>query len=117
MFRPNTECTVREHNGLDGYGQRQYGPEITNVPCTVSKWRFFVDQTSVRADSAASRGNAEEIIGDAILAMERKVKIDDIIRVYDMDTRVTSPPIPMPNRNGCESFYEVRVSAWNSDIA
>jgi len=60
MFQPNAFCTLRLRGGRDKYGQeRLLDPiEIGYAPVNMN---ITADKTSVRSDSSASRGQAEEM--------------------------------------------------------
>lgn len=67
MFRPNTYCYVYQRSDeQDAYAQFTYSQPI-KTPCSVTQMDLKVAKTSVRADSSASRGRAEEEIGMARL--------------------------------------------------
>lgn len=66
MFRPNLRCTVTPYIGADAYGKKIYGPGKV-VGVGVVKLERSSNKTSVRTDSSASRGSAQEILADARL--------------------------------------------------
>jgi hypothetical protein len=63
---PRTPCLLREPQGRDLFGQTTLGPARPAV-CAVVKFEIGADKTSVRTDSSATRGNAEEITAAARL--------------------------------------------------
>lgn len=54
-----TPCTIRFPGGRDIYGSPQLGPARPAL-CSIVRFEIGADKTSVRTDSSASRGNAEE---------------------------------------------------------
>lgn len=63
MFIPNTTCRLYSRTDTqDLYGQYSFAAPVT-VGCSVVQMDLVVKKTSVRADSSASRGRAEEEIG------------------------------------------------------
>lgn len=89
---PNTDCALIKTTGeRNVYGQPT---EIYETParCVVIKLTSEWDKTSVRADSSASRGNAEEIKADARLLFEPHwcIKVGDLLKVLGVSLRVTA---------------------------
>ena len=67
MFVPNTTCQLYTRSDTQNlYGGYTYNDPIT-VPCAIVSMDLKVSKTSVRADSSASRGRAEEEVGSARL--------------------------------------------------
>lgn len=60
MFIPNNQGTLRRKIGTNVNGEALYGGPIPGVPCGVVHLNFSAEKTAVRADSSASRGNADE---------------------------------------------------------
>jgi hypothetical protein len=95
MFLPNRPCQIRKRiPSFNVYGEPEdgYAPPVDAL-CGIVKLTFGVDQTSVRTDSSASRGNADEItadarllfrplydiaLGDMIVAEGRTLKVVDV---------------------------------------
>jgi len=59
MFVPNTTGVLRRQTGSNIYGEPTYGHPKT-VPCGVVRLAIAAEATSVRTDSSASRGAADE---------------------------------------------------------
>lgn len=77
MFRPNTHCLLFVRSDTqDLYGSYTFDDPIT-VPCTVVAMDLKVTKTSVRADSSASRGRAEEEIGTARILFKADATIKE----------------------------------------
>jgi uncharacterized Zn finger protein len=91
MFLPNAKCRIQLSTGETNlYGQPKPGRWITE-PCTVVKLILKTEHTSVRADTSASRGNAEELLADAkvLLAAHSQAKIGDVIELEGALLRIT----------------------------
>lgn len=59
-----TPCVLREPQARDLFGQTTLGPPMKAL-CAVVKFETGAQKTSVRTDSSATRGNAEEIVAAA----------------------------------------------------
>lgn len=84
MFRPNMTCTLyraaREGETVtyDVWGQPTYStPTGVTVDCAVISLDLELERSSVRADSSASRGRAEQMGGDAIMLFPTSVALDE----------------------------------------
>lgn len=60
MFIPNTFAMVYTRRSYNLYGEPDFNRPI-KVPCGIVKLDVVADKTSVRTDSSASRGNADEL--------------------------------------------------------
>lgn len=72
MFTPNSICMLSRMTGRDRYGQESYGEPIPVGYAPVRMLAQTAD-TSVRADSSASRGQAEVTIGVFKILVEASV--------------------------------------------
>jgi hypothetical protein len=84
MFIPNATCELYSRTDIqDVYGDFSFLPPQQNVPCAVVQMDLVVKKTSVRADSSASRGRAEEEIGlvRLLFPVTVSVKEGDIVAV------------------------------------
>lgn len=83
MFRPNLTGEVSTMQGADLYGKRQY-TVWRKVRLGIVKLESGSEKTSVRTDSSASRGSAQEIVADARILFPPDVilKAGDRIRVH-----------------------------------
>lgn len=59
MFIPNRTCFVRRQLGVNGYGEPSFDAKII-VPCALVRFDTKVEDSTVRADSSATRGNVKE---------------------------------------------------------
>jgi hypothetical protein len=76
MFIPNTTGLLSRKTGKDQYSQIVYGPAVT-VPCAIVHLDAKIEKTPVRADSSASRGNAEEQVSVSKILFPKTVKPAD----------------------------------------
>lgn len=91
MFLPNSKCRIQLSTGETNlYGRPKPGRWIAE-PCTVVRLVLKTEHTSVRADTSASRGNAEELLADAkvLLAPNTRAKIGDVIELEGALLRIT----------------------------
>ena len=65
---------VAKSEGFDLYGNPQYG-KARKTRCAVLRLRKSVEDTTVRADSSATRGHGQEILSDAWLLVSHREKI------------------------------------------
>ncbi len=85
MFIPNTYCLKYPRSDTqDVYSNYSYGPAV-RMACSVTALDLKVSTTSVRADSSASRGRAEEEIGSARILFPKTaiIREGDIVQVED----------------------------------
>ena len=80
MFRPNLKCQVAKLLGADMYGKRTYG-DYTTQSFAIVKLEQKTDKTSVRTDSSASRGSAQEILADARFLFPKNVDLAEGDRI------------------------------------
>lgn len=115
MFRPNVRCVVtRLEAKYTLYGEQK---EERSWPakCGVVKLRLIDQQTTVRADSSASRGFAEEDAVEARLMFlpAADVAEGDVIEVAGRKVKVTIIH-PRFSITGALSHKEVDCTAWQS---
>lgn len=83
MFIPNATCRLYRHTNIkDLYGAYVFDAPVT-VRCSVISLDLKVAKTSVRVDSSASRGRAEEEVGLATLLFLPNTQITegDVVQV------------------------------------
>lgn len=112
MFIPNLYCTITKSGSTDVYGQTTLG-EIFPTKCSVVKLMTRLEKTSVRADSSASRGNAEETTASARLLFSKTTDIreGDKVDVLGQSLRVTVV-FPRLDVNGVLNHYQVDADVW-----
>lgn len=91
MFIPNMSCTISKRTGHDSWGKPTYSSPAP-AQCAIIKLTEAREKTSVRTDSSASRGNAEEIKSDARLLFTASTVISksDIVTILGFRVSVTS---------------------------
>lgn len=101
MFRPNTKALLRRAGGRNVYGEQQVDAGQV-VPCAVVHLNKKVQKTPVRADSSASRGNAEEFVSVSKILFPAKVQlaIGDVLEIHGVRLRATAvePRLDVPGR-------------------
>lgn len=87
----NVPCVIVKPAGHDIYGQEVEG-ERKNEKCAVVKLTMTSQHSTVRVDSSATRGGADELVSDSVLLLGAKssVRIDDIIEVAGAKLRAKS---------------------------
>ncbi|WKZ86340.1 hypothetical protein N5B55_05140 [Ralstonia pickettii] len=116
MFRPNKTCIVTlASSKSDVYGRPLPGRKVRER-CSVVFLNQRQQQTSVRADSSASRGNAQEAAADAklLFATTTKAAINDIVEVAGAVLKISGMH-PRFNVRGDLDHYEVDAHIWSQD--
>ena len=93
-MRPRIACVVTPTVGFDVYGKEQLG-DAMSAKCTIISLSLKSGPTSVRTDSAASRGSGAEQVAEArllfapdIAQMNSKVEVQGrTLRVIAIDPR------------------------------
>jgi len=114
MFRPNKTCVISVSSGkTDVYGQPLPARRVREQ-CAVVKLDIVSAQTTVRADSSASRGNARELTADAVILLTKYTiaAINDIIEIGDAKLRIVSKH-PRFNISGDVDHIETRCVIWS----
>lgn len=88
-FRPNTTASLLRKAGRNIHGRQSYSAPVP-LPCAVVSLDERVVQTSVRADSTASRGAAEEEVLQAVILIPAKTEIaeGDVIKILGRNIEV-----------------------------
>lgn len=112
MLYARTRCKIRKSTGdRDIYGQDIYG-EPADALCAVVKLDAGALKTSVRTDSSASRGNAEEIAPVARLLFPPvyDVAVGDLVKVMEfvMEVKSVQPRVAV---FGVIDHFEVDLAA------
>jgi hypothetical protein len=102
LFNPNTPCLIYATGAKhDLYGQPKLSIRAREK-CAIVKMVLAAQKTSVRADSSASRGAADEVIADAVLLFPpyTKVGVDDLIDIMGVALKVTgkAPKVSLDGR-------------------
>jgi hypothetical protein len=86
-----TPCRIRSKRTSDVYGQEQWTP-YRPAKCSVLRLRQTSGNTTVRADSSATRGHAEEVTLDGIILLgtSTTILIGDQVVIADVTGEVIS---------------------------
>jgi hypothetical protein len=114
-FLPNLNCTVTKLGPEpDLYGQSQLG-KPTPAKCGVIKLDLMAMQTSVRADSSASRGNADEktVVGRLLFPANTDVGLGDKVVVENVNVGLEVLSVfPRHTVHGKLDHHQVDVGVW-----
>lgn len=83
-IRPKTTCwIIKNTTRYDGHGRAIHATRRKRTRCAVIKLYDEVEKTTVRADSSATRGRAEEMLADGrlLLLPNEDVATGDLIEV------------------------------------
>jgi hypothetical protein len=107
-----TPAVLRKNQGTDLYGQPKLGVALRELVAVV-KLEFTSQHTTVRADSSASRGFADEFVTQNrfLLARTTKVAIDDQLTVAGVAVRIKTLT-PRYDVWGELDHYEARGEVW-----
>lgn len=85
-----TKFTYVTKNGTDGFGQPKFSKPIAGK-CAVLKMLVNRQASTVRADSASSRGHAEEVVSDlhVLVPKTSKLEIDDVLTIDGIKFRIS----------------------------
>ena len=113
LFNPNTTCVIIKSEGYDFYGEPLRKQRITE-PCALLNAKSAMKKSSVRADSSASRGNAQEVTADywLILLPSTVAKIDDLIEIHGIQVKIVDL-IPRYGLDGRHDHTEALCDMWN----
>jgi hypothetical protein len=114
MFRPNQTCTLNISSGkTDIYGQPLPLRRVRER-CAVVKLEITNQQTTVRTDSSASRGNAMETVANAVLLFTKNTaaNIDDVIEFAGAKLKIVSKH-PRYSVTGDLDHYEIGAVTWS----
>lgn len=83
-IRPRTTCWITSRtDGFDRVGRPVMNTRRRRTKCAIVELYDESDKTTVRADSSASRGRADERLADARLLLKpnEEVKLGDVVEV------------------------------------
>ena len=83
-LRPRTPCTIsRKTNSFDRYGRETHSTSKRRTKCAIISFYNQSEKTSVRADSSASRGRADEQVADVriLLKPSEQVSTGDLVEI------------------------------------
>lgn len=112
MFIPNQTGQLSRQLSRNAYGEPVFLPSQP-VACGVVRLVRLDQKTSVRSDSSASRGNANEYVADAVVLFPATVdpRIGDRFEFQGMTLRITTrhPRIAV---SGKLDHYECGLEVW-----
>ena len=110
-MRPRIPCVVTPTVGFDVYGKEQLGNAI-NTKCSIISLSLKTGSTSVRTDSAASRGSGAEITSEArILLVPGVAEINAKVEVQGRTLRIIAID-PRHVMGGKHDHDEVDLAIW-----
>lgn len=112
MFRPNRTGKLYSWTGRDKHA-REIFDEPKTIPLAIVKLKPLIHATTVRADSSASRGTADEIRvnGKILVPPHVSIKIDDRIELDGEIYRVLIVEPRYAVIGGRLDHYEVDLGA------
>lgn len=113
MFKPNQKCRLLLAAGKDVYGQSKPGTYVTEG-CSIVRLMITNEKTSVRADSSATRGNAQEVQADCVLLLlpTTRARLDDIVEIGGAKFKI-SGRFPRHDVNGRLDHIEIHAMIWS----
>lgn len=114
MFVPNVKCVITKLGSkFDIHGKQIREGDALSELCAIVKLNGKSEKTSVRADSSASRGAADEMQYDARLLFTKfsKIEIGDKVELLGFVLRVESR-FPRLTVHGALDHYQVDLSIW-----
>jgi len=112
MFIPRIPCTITKVGGHTVYGQELEGASYSEL-CNVVRLRKEHFHTTVRTDSSASRGHADEVRADVIVLLkpETKCSLGDKLTVGHLSIRVQNLN-PKYSVMGRLHHWEAKGEVW-----
>lgn len=98
---------------MDIYGQKHIAQRVTEN-CAILRSKKNTTKSSVRADSSASRGNAQEITADYWLILEKNTcaELDDLIEFFGLRLKIIGLH-PRFSIRGEHDHTEALCKIWN----
>ena len=121
-IRPKTPCYIVSHiEQFDGHGRVKLKATRKRTKCAIVSLYDAAGKTTVRADSSASRGRAEEHLSDARLLFKPNVeiKIGDVVVIPvkggdSVSIKITSI-FRRPDIEGAIHHIDVEGDRWASE--
>lgn len=114
MFYPNLTCTIWPVSDNNEYGEKELGSP-REAGCAIIYYRDQIGETSVRADSTASRGNARQSEIDVRLLVESHsvLKKGEIVQIHGFDEKLeVDRAFPRHGFGGEIHHYQVDLRIW-----
>lgn len=116
MFAPNLDCWITKQDAVSHnlYGEQEHVPPRIKERCALIRARASVEDTTVRADSSASRGHAEEVTSAnrVMLTSKTKALVNDKIEIAGLPALRITMMHPRYDVVGRLDHYEVEGEAW-----
>lgn len=112
MYRPNTTGMLSRADAKNEFAERSYSDPV-EVACAVVFLKTMIVKTTVRSDSSATRGNAEELTAQAkvLFSPSTDVKMNDKFEKDGVALRVVGVQ-PRRAVTGKLDHIEVDMEAW-----
>lgn len=112
MLRPNVPCEISKTNNFDINGTPQFKPAV-KTKCKVVRFKSSDVKTSVRADSSASRGRAQEEVYDTLILLPKTadISLGDRMQLYGEAFKVVYVEKRL-NVFSKVDHYEVALNQW-----
>lgn len=112
MIFPHLPVLVFKKSGFNKYGEPTYAPAKREL-CAPVKLTFGVTHTTVRTDSAGSKGNAQEPSAAVVFLVRpgSVITLDDKVEVLGNPLRVTGTH-QRYTVTGVFDHLEVHCEAW-----
>jgi len=113
MFRPNLRCKIQLASGKNDVRGQPIPGRLVDDRCAIVKLVIENEKSSVRADSSASRGNAQEMEARSVILLPAttQARIDDIIIVFGYKLRIMGAQ-PRFDVNGRLDHHEIYATMW-----
>ncbi|TSP13951.1 hypothetical protein [Cupriavidus campinensis] len=115
LFKPNLDCLIHVANDkTDGYG-RPLPATVVPERCAIVDLNLGAQKTSVRADSSATRGNAEEMVaaGQILLTKATRAGHNDIVEIYGIKYLITGKS-PQVSVRGELDHWLITLVTWGA---
>ena len=111
VIKLSIPCKIQKPSSNNMYGELTLGAPVSAV-CAIVKLEVSSQHTTVRTDSSATHGFADENVADAVLLLSNKITImpNDVITVRGVTLKVVGVRHRM-NVMGRIDHYEVRCTA------
>jgi hypothetical protein len=113
MFRPTLPCKIQLASGKNDVRGQPIPGVLVAEKCAIVKLVISNEKSSVRADSSASRGNAQEMEATSVILLgaATRARIDDIIIVAGHQLRIKSMQMRYDASMRLD-HYEINATMW-----
>lgn len=112
MYIPKNRCVITKAVGTNVFGQEQPGATVKER-CAIVAIISNDKKTSVRSDSSASRGNANELLYDAVILVgpRSRAEMHDVMTVNGFKMKIMTVQ-PRYNIDGVLDHYQLDLQIW-----